>query len=104
MHWKTSARGWPRRKKANNEKPMNPDEAYTRLMDLEGVSLTDHPMDPGGKTKFGISELGYPNEDIAGMTVERAKKLYYRDYWLPLRLNDLKDDLRFEMFHIERHC
>jgi lysozyme family protein len=74
------------------------DEAYASLMDLEGVDLTDHPMDPGGETKFGISKLGYPNEDIAGMTVERAKKLYYRDYWLPLRLDDLKDDLRFEMF------
>jgi len=67
-------------------------------MDLEGVDLSDHPMDPGGKTRFGISALGYPNEDIAGMTIERAKKLYYRDYWLPLKLNDLKDDLRFEMF------
>jgi hypothetical protein len=29
--------------------------------DIEGVDLTDHPMDRG-KTKFGISNWGYPNE------------------------------------------
>jgi lysozyme family protein len=74
------------------------DDCYRLLMNLEGVDLSDHRMDPGGKTKFGISELGYPNEDIAGMTVERAKELYRRDYWLCLKLDDVKDDVRFELF------
>ena len=40
--------------------------------------------DPGGETKWGISKRAYPHEDIAGMTVERAKELYCRDYWVPI--------------------
>lgn len=32
-------------------------------------------------TKYGISAAAYPNEDIANLTLERAKELYKRDYW-----------------------
>jgi lysozyme family protein len=32
-------------------------------------------------TKFGISAASYPNEDIANLTVERAKILARRDYY-----------------------
>lgn len=46
----------------------------------EGGEVND-PDDLGGHTKFGITKARYPNEDIANLTIERAKYLYYRDFW-----------------------
>jgi lysozyme family protein len=43
--------------------------------------------DGGGLTRFGISSRAYPKEDIANMTAERAKALFVRDYWKPLKLD-----------------
>ena len=46
----------------------------------EGGYVND-PDDPGGETKFGISKRSYPEVDIKNLTKERAKELYFRDYW-----------------------
>jgi lysozyme family protein len=43
--------------------------------------LVDNPNDPGGLTKFGISQRAYPNLDIRNLTVERATEIYHRDFW-----------------------
>lgn len=57
---------------------------FARCLELifrhEGGAVND-PRDPGGKTKYGISQRAYPNEDIANLTKERATELYRRDYW-----------------------
>ncbi|MDC7250325.1 MAG: glycosyl hydrolase 108 family protein [Sphaerochaetaceae bacterium] len=37
--------------------------------------------DRGGETKFGISKRSYPDLDIANLTLEDAKEIYYRDYF-----------------------
>jgi lysozyme family protein len=47
----------------------------------EGAYVND-PDDPGGETNYGISKRAYPNVDIKGMTIDKAKGLYYKDYWL----------------------
>jgi lysozyme family protein len=39
--------------------------------------------DPGGRTKFGISQRSYPDIDIENLTLEEAAKIYKRDYWEP---------------------
>ena len=41
------------------------------------------PADPGGLTKFGIDQRSHPHEDIKRLTLERAKLIYFTDYWLP---------------------
>lgn len=41
--------------------------------------------DPGGLTKYGISQRAYPHLDIAALTLEDAKAIYRRDYWQPIR-------------------
>jgi len=49
----------------------------------------NHPSDPGGETKYGISKRAYPDVDIAGLTEEDAEELYYRDYWCRIKGDDL---------------
>lgn len=36
-----------------------------------------------------LSHNSYPNEDIAGMTSERATEIYFNDYWVPVRGDEL---------------
>lgn len=38
--------------------------------------------DPGGPTKFGISQRQYPALDIHSLTRAEAAAIYYRDWWL----------------------
>lgn len=40
-----------------------------------------NPADPGGETHYGISKRAYPDLDIAALTPDGAKAIYYRDYW-----------------------
>lgn len=46
--------------------------------------LVDHPRDPGGLTKYGISIRAYPalgRDGIKNLTDEQAREIYHRDYW-----------------------
>lgn len=74
-------------------------------MDLEGWdATTNHPDDAGRLTRFGISQLGYPSEDIAALTKDRAMFLYHRDYWLPLRCDALNNEgIAFQLFESAVH-
>lgn len=49
----------------------------------------DDVADPGGRTKYGISQRSYPDLDIANLTRDDAKRIYWRDYWRPLRLDSV---------------
>ena len=91
---------------------MNFDQAFALLIDErhEGGALSTDRNDRGNWTggqvglgvfkgsKFGISAMSYPNEDIANLTPERAKALYARDFWGPAGCDALPDDLRFDVF------
>ena len=69
------------------------DDIIEKVLEHEG-GLVDDPKDAGGLTNMGISQRAYPDEDIRGLTVERAKELYKRDYWDRYRTGDLPDRLR----------
>ena len=58
----------------------NFDHCITAILTEEG-GLVNHSRDPGGLTKFGISQRSYPDLDIASITLDQAKALYKRDYW-----------------------
>lgn len=85
------------------------DEAFERLY-LHERGFTNDPRDrgnwTGGKvgvgeckgTKYGISAAAYPAEDIAGLTVDRAKFLYKRDYWDKFHCPDVPETIRFDFF------
>lgn len=71
--------------------------AFERLLGHEGGYSLD-PRDPGGETNFGISKRSYPGEDIAGMTVERAREIYRRDYWNASGCSALPAGIRYDVF------
>lgn len=69
------------------------------VLAAEGGYVNDK-YDPGGETKFGISKKAYPNLDVANLTLEDAKKIYYRDYWLSsgAKVADISPELAMILF------
>lgn len=76
---------------------MNFDQAFERLIGHEG-GYVNHPDDPGGETNFGITKRTYPGENIRGMTLERAKAIYRRDFWGPAGCDAVADAAKFDLF------
>lgn len=58
-------------------------QCMTVILAEEG-GLAHHRRDPGGLTKFGISQRAYPNLDIASLTREQALSIYRADYWMKI--------------------
>jgi lysozyme family protein len=73
------------------------DQAFQKLIGHEG-GFVDHPSDPGGATKYGISKRSYPGEDIPGLTLDRAKTIYRRDFWGPAGCETVPVAVRFDLF------
>jgi lysozyme family protein len=80
---------------------MNFDRAFALLLGHEG-DFSDHAADPGGKTRFGITEAvarqaGYTG-DMRELPVELAKRIYLDSYWRPVRADDLPPGVRYIVF------
>ncbi|MFN4121258.1 glycoside hydrolase family 108 protein [Acidovorax sp.] len=73
------------------------DTCFERLIGHEG-GYVNHKNDPGGETNFGISKRSYPQEDIKGMTLERAKQIYKRDFWDKAKCGRLPKGVDFDVF------
>ena len=73
------------------------ERAFERTLGHEGGHVND-PRDPGGETKYGISQRAYPNLDIANLTIEDCKQLYQRDYWRPIRGDELPEEVAMALF------
>ena len=81
------------------------DDAFTLLIGNEGKLSTD-PKDPGNWTggkvgkgvmkgsKYGVSAASYPDLDIKNLTLQDAKDIYYRDYWI----DGVPDEIAFDLF------
>ena len=76
---------------------MNFDQAFDKLIGHEGGYVNDR-RDAGGETNYGISKRSYPSEDIPGMTLERAKTIYARDYWGPAGCDAMPDAAKLQVF------
>lgn len=63
-------------------------KAIEVVLSHEGGYVND-PDDPGGETNFGISKRAFPDVDIANLTEEQAKQIYYDHYWLPHKFQDI---------------
>jgi len=81
------------------------DYAFTLLVGNEG-KLSIDSKDPGNWTggkvgkgimkgsKYGISAASYPDLDIKNLTLQDAKDIYYRDYWI----DGVPDEIAFDLF------
>ena len=59
-------------------------DCIAHVLAAEG-GLVNDPKDPGGVTKFGISQRSYPALDIRALSLDEAKAIYQRDYWAPIQ-------------------
>jgi lysozyme family protein len=76
---------------------VNFDQAVEIILKKEG-GYVNHPKDPGGETNFGIAKKFYPHLDIKNLTVEQAKEIYLKEYWLKIQADLLPSYLRLIAF------
>ncbi|MES2942939.1 MAG: glycosyl hydrolase 108 family protein [Pseudomonadota bacterium] len=88
---------------------MNFGMCFDRLISHEG-GFSDDRNDPGNwtggrvgvgllkGTKFGIAANTYGDIDIKNLTLEEAKSLYYRDWWLKCGADQLDGAIVFQMW------
>jgi len=69
---------------------------------LSEGGFTDHPLDPGRETMYGITkavakEAGYTG-DMRQLPVDLAKKIYKAQYWDKIRADELPPAIRYAVF------
>ena len=80
--------------------------AFPILMEFEGHGvLADHPDDPGGKTKWGITEkvaaeAGYT---IKNLTLGQAMAITQTNYWNVIKADELPETIRYAVFDAAFH-
>ena len=67
------------------------------VLEMEGGYTVDS-NDPGGQTKYGISKKSYPDIDIINLTIDDAKNIYERDFWIPCRCDVLPSPFAISLF------
>lgn len=85
------------------------DQAFDRLIGHEG-GFSDDPKDPGNwtggrvnvgtlkGTKFGIAANTYGDLDIKNLTLESAKAIYYRDWWLKAGADQIDGAIVYQLW------
>lgn len=80
---------------------MDFEQAFDVLLGHEG-GFSDHPSDPGGATRWGVTERvaranGYTG-DMREYPRDSARVVYRRQYWEAMRADELPAALRFDAF------
>jgi lysozyme family protein len=80
---------------------MNFDTAFELLLKHEG-GFSDHAADPGGRTRYGITEAvarqaGYSG-DMRQLPLDLAKRIYRDRYWNAVRADELPQGIRHTVF------
>ena len=73
------------------------DTAFDRLMLNEG-GYSNNRRDRGGETSWGISKVSYPHLNIRTLTKQAAKEIYFTDFWIKGRMDQLNSSLAFQIF------
>jgi hypothetical protein len=76
----------------------NFDKAIEFTLQWEGEGGKASPGDPGGMTKWGISQRAHPEVDVANLTREQAIEIYRADYWDRLGCGGLDAPLDVALF------
>jgi lysozyme family protein len=78
-------------------------KAFDYLMHHEGGYSNDH-NDAGGETKFGISKRSYPNLDIKNLTRDQACQIYFVDFWMKGKYEQIEDEnIAIKLFDLAVH-
>jgi len=80
---------------------MNFDQAFKELLQHEG-GYSDHAADPGGKTRYGVTEAvareaGYRG-DMRELPLDLAKQIYKDRYWNAVKAEELPAAVRYAVF------
>ena len=67
------------------------------ILQAEGGYVND-PTDRGGETNFGISKRAYPDLDIKNLSLNDAENIYFKDYWLKAKCNELPPQMAIVVF------
>ena len=75
--------------------------AFEKLLKHEG-GFSDHPADPGGKTRYGVTEavareVGYRG-DMRELPLDLAQRIYKDRYWDAVQAEALPADIRYIVF------
>lgn len=82
------------------------DKSLEWLLDEEG-GWSDHPLDRGGKTMYGITQTTYnafrkkkgrKGQSVGLITKQEAKELYYEEYWLAAGCHRLPYPISYLVF------
>ena len=77
------------------------DEAFTLLLKHEG-DFSNHVADPGGATRYGITQAVARQEGYTGdmrvYPLDHARGVYKRRYWDAMRLDEVRPEVRFDLF------
>lgn len=67
------------------------------ILAKEGGYVND-PNDSGLETNFGISKRSYPDLDIASLSPDDARSIYYSDFWERLKIEMMPNPIRLPFF------
>jgi len=85
------------------------DVIFNHIIQNEG-GYSDKKYDKGGKTKYGITEYTLKRAirrgivkpvDIKNLTIEQAKTIYYKRFWLPNHALNEIHDIWFKYLHFD---
>jgi lysozyme family protein len=79
------------------------DQAFDLLLAHEG-GYSEHAADPGGKTRYGITEAvarraGYRG-DMRELPLDLAKRIAFEEYWKPAGCEEWPEAIRFDVFDV----
>ena len=78
----------------------NFNKAFQSLIMLEGCYSND-ALDNGKETKYGITKRDYPHLDIKELSIDQAKEIYHRDYWIVNQYNKIRSiKIAEKVFHM----
>jgi len=73
------------------------------VLKWEGELIEDK-NDPGGITKYGISQKAHPYLDIKNLTLKKAKQIYYDNYWLKADCDKMPFPFNLIVFDTAVNC
>jgi hypothetical protein len=74
------------------------------VKDRRGNVIAEHdPSDPGGLTKYGIDKESHPAVDVANLTEQQAREIYWHE-WLACGASRMPDGLGEVYFNACVNC